>query len=380
MRVRLVNSTEAHAGGFLTYAVRGRSLSWLKKPTVGSDGRRMDSAPESGAFGSEAVSSGPAPAGGFDSGQPRAAGSEPVAFTGESPAGSVAPPGWSPSAPPILTFVPPAPSLPAEPAYRALARSTPADAAIRWRFGAAFLDNLAIYGGYVLLCLAVHWRVATPAHAAVLLALSVLYHFVFEANGGQTPGKRRYGVRVVSVDGGPADARAIAVRSVLRLIDQLPVWYASGLVSMIRTGPERRQRIGDVAARTMVVAVDGHAARSGTRGWVLPTATMIAVLLSTWLLISLRSGVNFMGIQLTSGASQALTDQQRADFITGCENTGGAATSCVCILNQLEADGYGTIDRLRSLMAQTERAAADRNPGELPLEVMKAARVCGLSR
>ena len=82
---------------------------------------------------------------------------------------------------------------------------------------------------------------------------------------------------VVSVHGGPAGPKGIALRSILRFIDALPFGYLSGLVSMVRTGPERRQRIGDVAGETRVIAVDGRAARRGTPGWLLPTATIVAL-------------------------------------------------------------------------------------------------------
>jgi uncharacterized RDD family membrane protein YckC len=60
--------------------------------------------------------------------------------------------------------------------------------------------------------------------------LDVAYHFAYEAHNGQTIGKRQYGLRVVAAESGPADARATALGSVLRIIDALPTWYVSGLV------------------------------------------------------------------------------------------------------------------------------------------------------
>ena len=130
--------------------------------------------------------------------------------------------------------------------------------------GAAVIDNLLVYGLYVVVCLILRWRIANAGHLPLLVVLDVLYHFALESRNGQTIGKRHYGIRVVSVDDQRPASKAIAVRSVLRIIDSLPLWYLSGLVSMIRTGPERRQRIGDIAADTKVVAVSGRAAASGT--------------------------------------------------------------------------------------------------------------------
>src|ERR1700722_1499660 len=157
---------------------------------------------------------------------------------------SAPPPGWEPRLPGALT----APPAPAQIAIG----QPPAQAAVRWRIGAAVVDNLIVYGLYLLVCLLLHWQVATLEHVLILLLLDVLYHFVLESRDGQTIDKRHYGIRVVSLDDQPPSPKAIAMRSVLRIVDSLPVWYLSGLVNMVRTGPERRQRIGDVAAETKV--------------------------------------------------------------------------------------------------------------------------------
>ena len=143
--------------------------------------------------------------------------------------------------------------------------------------------------------------------------LAAGYHFGCEAHNGQTIGKRQYGLRVVSADGGQADARAIPIRTVLRFVDALPTCYASGLVTMLRTGRARRQRIGDVAARTMVVAIDGRAADRGTPGWMLPVATIVALLMSALLIFG-----------IAHSTSQPLSARDRAAFVRGCERSVGA--------------------------------------------------------
>lgn len=187
--------------------------------------------------------------------------------------GSVAPPGWS--SPPPRVAQPPA----AIPAPTTLGGEA-AHAAVRWRARAARIDNAIVYGCYLAVCVLLHWQVASVAHLIWATGASVAYRFGLEARDGQTIGKRRYGIRVVAVDGGPAGPRAIAIRSVLRMVDSLPVCYLVGLLSMIRTGPGRRQRIGDIAAGTIVVAVDGRAARRGTAEWMLPAAAVAAVIVS----------------------------------------------------------------------------------------------------
>ena len=64
-------------------------------------------------------------------------------------------------------------------------------------------------------------------------------------------------LRVVCADGRPAGMREIAVRTILRVVDGIGM-YIVGLVVMLVTG-ERRQRIGDLAAGTIVVDASGPA-------------------------------------------------------------------------------------------------------------------------
>jgi uncharacterized RDD family membrane protein YckC len=83
------------------------------------------------------------------------------------------------------------------------------------------------------------------------LALVLLYYFVLEAATGRTVGKFLVGLRVVGRDGGRPPITAIAIRTVLRPVDWLPLFYLAGFVSMLATGA-RRQRLGDLAAGTTV--------------------------------------------------------------------------------------------------------------------------------
>jgi uncharacterized RDD family membrane protein YckC len=209
-----------------------------------------------------------------------------VSFLEEPVRGSVAPPGWN------------APAVPAPPT----AAGEAADAAVRWRMRAARIDNAIVYGAYLAACALLDWRVLSVAHLFWLAVAGGVYRFALEARDGQTIGKRCYGIRVVAADGGPAGPRAIAIRSVLRIVDSLPVSYLAGLLSMARTGPARRQRIGDIAAGTIVVAVDGRAARDGTPGWMLSAATMAAVIVSALTLIAIAE----VGLQ-PPGSLSALT-------------------------------------------------------------------------
>jgi uncharacterized RDD family membrane protein YckC len=102
--------------------------------------------------------------------------------------------------------------------------------------------------------------------AAVVVGWALYYYFACESGGGQTVGKRLMRLRVVRADGSPADMKAVAVRTVLRVVDTALV----GLIAMMATG-ERRARLGDLAAGTMIVSTDAAPAV------VAPAAAEVAV-------------------------------------------------------------------------------------------------------
>jgi uncharacterized RDD family membrane protein YckC len=101
--------------------------------------------------------------------------------------------------------------------------------------------------------------------AGVVLGWALYYWFACESGGGQTVGKKVTRLRVVREDGSPAGMREIAIRTVLRVVDTALV----GLIAMMATG-ERRARLGDLAAGTMVVSTDG--APSAAPAEVAPAA------------------------------------------------------------------------------------------------------------
>jgi uncharacterized RDD family membrane protein YckC len=91
--------------------------------------------------------------------------------------------------------------------------------------------------------------------AALLLivgALLMAYDVYFEVrHNGQTPGKRHQGLRVLRESGGPVDFRCACIRSLLAVADLLPAFYLLGATLILLT--RRHQRLGDLAAGTMVI-------------------------------------------------------------------------------------------------------------------------------
>jgi uncharacterized RDD family membrane protein YckC len=90
--------------------------------------------------------------------------------------------------------------------------------------------------------------------ALVVISLTVVtmlvYFILAEAVAGATLGKVVAGIRVQPGGGGSIGVRAAVIRNVLRLVDGI-VLYVVGVVTILVTA--RKQRLGDLAARTVVV-------------------------------------------------------------------------------------------------------------------------------
>lgn len=144
---------------------------------------------------------------------------------------------------------------------------------------AGVIDVMLVLAGALAIGLAagvsgLDYQAAGFGLGAVIAAWALYYYFACESGAGQTVGKRLMKIRVVRLDGSPAGMREIAVRTVLRLIDGLFL-YLVGLVVMLVTG-ERRGRLGDLAAGTMIVSADAaQAPVAGVAGsTVAPAATI----------------------------------------------------------------------------------------------------------
>ena len=87
--------------------------------------------------------------------------------------------------------------------------------------------------------------------SAALFVVVLLYYILLEGFTGRTLGKLVTGIRVVdAVTGDRPGPWAATVRTLLRLIDGL-LGYLVGMI--VVAGSARRRRLGDMAARTLVV-------------------------------------------------------------------------------------------------------------------------------
>jgi uncharacterized RDD family membrane protein YckC len=132
------------------------------------------------------------------------------------------------------------------------------------RFLAALLDHIiqGIGLSLFLLAFAVLAEVYPPiaqrdiAILAVVIAASAFlfigYYIIFEIMwNGQTPGKRRAGLRVIRDNGTPITFTESLLRNLLRPVDMLPAYYGVGIISMLIS--RQSKRLGDFVAGTVVV-------------------------------------------------------------------------------------------------------------------------------
>ncbi|HEX4269690.1 MAG TPA: RDD family protein [Steroidobacteraceae bacterium] len=88
-----------------------------------------------------------------------------------------------------------------------------------------------------------------------------LYHPVLEVlMRGRTPGKRKAGARIVTIDGATPTVGPLLMRNLFRLIDSMPVFYMVGLGCCLFT--EKRVRLGDLVAGTVLVLEEADATRT----------------------------------------------------------------------------------------------------------------------
>jgi uncharacterized RDD family membrane protein YckC len=112
------------------------------------------------------------------------------------------------------------------------------------------------------------------SNGVLLLAFFVVewgYYVFFETIwSGRTPGKRAFGLRVVTEGGHPLRFGDSFLRNLLRAADFLPGAYAIGLLVMGRDA--RFRRLGDLAAGTIVITEERHAITRQMRLDPPPTA------------------------------------------------------------------------------------------------------------
>src|ERR1035438_6346164 len=93
---------------------------------------------------------------------------------------------------------------------------------------------------------------ATAIFIFIVFLLQWGYFTLFEAFwNGRTPGKRVARIRVIQRSGRAIGLFESMARNLVRYVDQIPFFYAVGVIAMFVT--RQHQRLGDLAAGTLVV-------------------------------------------------------------------------------------------------------------------------------
>lgn len=110
----------------------------------------------------------------------------------------------------------------------------------------------------------------------LLFVIEWLYPVLFEVfSRGQTPGKKLLKISVINDDLSPVTLGASMVRNLLRTVDFLPLFYLVGLVTMLSN--KRFQRLGDLAAGTLVISVP-ESAKPAAQQEIIPLAPSTSLL------------------------------------------------------------------------------------------------------
>ncbi|MGH9117468.1 MAG: RDD family protein [Acidimicrobiales bacterium] len=115
--------------------------------------------------------------------------------------------------------------------------------------------------------------VAITLSALVGLVALLGYPIFMETRFGGTIGKLLFGLRVVTVEGGPIRLRHAAIRAFMQLVD---VWLIPigviGVLSMLLS--RQSQRLGDLAAGTVILREQSSALRSMPVAFLPPPALL----------------------------------------------------------------------------------------------------------
>jgi len=121
------------------------------------------------------------------------------------------------------------------------------------RLLALFIDHLI---AFALMMLAVALVPESLPQMKVLFFFVVYlaYFVVLEALWSRTPGKFVQGLVVRKLDGNPCDWTAALIRGFLRIFEVNPLLLGGLPAGLVIIASERKQRIGDMLAGTIVVS------------------------------------------------------------------------------------------------------------------------------
>ncbi len=130
------------------------------------------------------------------------------------------------------------------------------DMILKWIFIGILVIIMAISGSGLKMFLSKSSTIFddyfTIGFIVILLLFFFCYNILFEIfMNGQTPGKSILNIRIIMDNGQYVTVYAVIIRNLFRIIDFLPLYYITGIISMFVT--KKNQRVGDIVAATIVV-------------------------------------------------------------------------------------------------------------------------------
>src|ERR1035437_7360241 len=122
-------------------------------------------------------------------------------------------------------------------------------------WGAAF-SVLGLLAAFLLPGIEAFSKISAQWATAIFIFIVFLFNWgyftLFDAFwNGRTPGKRVARIRVIQRSGRAIGLFESMARNLVRYVDQIPFFYAVGVIAMFAT--RQHQRLGDLAAGTLVV-------------------------------------------------------------------------------------------------------------------------------
>ena len=125
--------------------------------------------------------------------------------------------------------------------------------ATKWRLFAAGVDNFVASILCVLIAAKLPGELSAITRWGVAAVGFLLYFLVQEAIWQATLGKRAFGLTVARLDGLSVGWREAGWRTVLRILEVNPLFLGAIPGGLAVTWSKRKQRLGDMLARTVVV-------------------------------------------------------------------------------------------------------------------------------
>jgi len=180
----------------------------------------------------------------------------------------------------------------------------------------------------------------------------LVYYVCLEWWFGATLGKFVAGARVAGVDGGRIDFRRALIRNLLRVIDALPLYLVAAIFVLLT---KKQQRLGDIAARTVVTRRDYPGPARAAAVLVL-VALPVAAIAGTWSLRAPAAGESTGPTATSTTTTTTPTTEPEATARGSASSTaggGGAVSGGAVIAGQGArmapvANGPLTLSNLRA--------------------------------